>query len=68
MENHFVNPLISDGQLSRVARYVENNRSEGEIIIGGQIEERDGYFMQPTIFQNVSPDATIAQEEILAPC
>ncbi|MEM7343124.1 MAG: aldehyde dehydrogenase family protein, partial [Chloroflexota bacterium] len=67
IEGHFVTPLISDGQLSRVAGYVETGKSEGELVIGGSTAERDGYFMQPTIFQNVPAGATIDQEEIFGP-
>lgn len=67
IENHFASPLISEGQLARVAGYVEIGKSEGELIIGGSIADRAGYFMPPTIFQNVSAGAVIEQEEIFGP-
>ena len=67
IDNHFVTPLISDGQLARVAGYVDVGKGEGELVIGGSVAERDGYFMQPTIFQNVPAGSRIEQEEIFGP-
>ncbi len=67
IENHWVTPLVSEGQLSRVANYTSIGKSEGELVIGGSVAERDGYFMQPTIFQNVPAGARIEQEEIFGP-
>lgn len=67
IDNHFVTPLISQGQLERVAGYVDVGKSENELVIGGSVAERDGYFMQPTIFQNVPAGARIEQEEIFGP-
>lgn len=67
IDNHFVSPLISQGQLKRVAGYVNTGKNEGELVIGGAVAERDGYFMQPTIFQNVPAGAKIEQEEIFGP-
>ncbi|MEM7118633.1 MAG: aldehyde dehydrogenase family protein [Chloroflexota bacterium] len=67
IENHFVTPLISEGQLARVSGYVEAGKAEGELVIGGSAAEREGYFMQPTIFQNVAAGARIEQEEIFGP-
>ncbi len=65
-------PLISQEQLERVLGYIEKGRSEGaELVCGGgraayQGEER-GYWVQPTIFDRVAPDQTIAREEIFGP-
>ena len=67
IDNHFVTPLISQDQLSRLARYCEIGKSEGQLVVGGSVAEREGYFIQPTIFQNVSAGATIEQEEIFGP-
>lgn len=67
LDNHFVNPLISRQQLARVAEYVETGKGEGDLLIGGSVAERTGYFMQPTIFTNVPSGARIEQEEIFGP-
>ncbi len=65
-------PLISGDQLERVLGYVEKGRAEGaEVLTGGERAVRDGfengYWMQPTVFGRVKPDATIAREEIFGP-
>lgn len=64
-------PLVSEAQLANVKRYVEIGEREGaRLLTGGQPPEPapgKGYFFQPTIFDNVSPNSTIAQEEIFGP-
>ncbi|MDZ7267246.1 MAG: aldehyde dehydrogenase family protein [candidate division KSB1 bacterium] len=64
-------PLVSEAQLANVKRYVEIGEREGaRLICGGRPPEPapgKGYFFQPTIFDNVAPNATIAQEEIFGP-
>jgi aldehyde dehydrogenase (NAD+) len=64
-------PLVSQEQLDRVLRYVEHGRTDGaRLVIGGdraRVEGSDGYFMNPTIFDDVTPDMTIAREEIFGP-
>jgi aldehyde dehydrogenase (NAD+) len=62
-------PLISERQLARVLDYVALGTSEGRLVTGGhRIDDlRPGWFVEPTLFADVSPDARIAQEEIFGP-
>jgi acyl-CoA reductase-like NAD-dependent aldehyde dehydrogenase len=65
-------PLISADQLDRVLGYIEKGRSEGaQLVAGGEriamAGLENGFWLQPTIFDHVSPDATIAREEIFGP-
>ena len=62
-------PLISTDQMQRVSNYVKSGVQSGATLtIGGDKADRDeGNFYQPTIFDNVKVDATIAQEEIFGP-
>ncbi len=65
-------PVISEEQLDRVLGYIEKGRSEGATVLtGGGRNTGDaaggGYWLEPTIFDHVSPDATIAREEIFGP-
>ena len=63
-------PVISEEQLERVMGYVEAGRNEGATLLtgGGRAETaHGGYWLEPTIFDRVSPDATIAREEIFGP-
>ncbi len=50
-----------------ILNYIEIGKGEGKLLIGGARAEGDGYFIQPTIIDNIAPDATIALEEIFGP-
>jgi len=61
-------PLVSQAQQNRVLDYIEQGRASGaEIVTGGGTGGRDGYFVEPTIFAQPSPDASIVREEIFGP-
>jgi len=61
-------PLVSAQQLATVERYVAAGLSEGAALVcGGHRVDRPGYFYEPTIFTDVTPDMTIAREEIFGP-
>ena len=63
--------LASRKQLETVERYVETAKREGASLVAGgertDIGTGKGYFFQPTIFDGVQPDMTIAREEIFGP-
>ncbi|HXX85642.1 MAG TPA: aldehyde dehydrogenase family protein [Casimicrobiaceae bacterium] len=64
-------PLISQRQLERVLGYVEKGGQEGaDLVVGGKRLGGDlanGYYIEPTVFCNVSNTMTIAREEIFGP-
>lgn len=63
-------PLASAKQCERVMRYIVDAPSEGaKLLTGGRqiLKESGGYFVEPTIFTQVSPSARIAQQEIFGP-
>jgi gamma-glutamyl-gamma-aminobutyraldehyde dehydrogenase len=65
-----IGALINRGHMERVLSYVEIGRREGaRLVAGGEriLEETGGYFVPPTIFDNVRNDMTIAREEIFGP-
>ncbi|MEV0075320.1 aldehyde dehydrogenase [Nocardia neocaledoniensis] len=65
-----VGPLVSSAQRDRVEGYIEQARSEGNTVLvgGGRPEGLDrGWYVEPTIFADVDPGATIAQEEVFGP-
>jgi aldehyde dehydrogenase (NAD+) len=67
-----IGPAIDEAQLETDLRYIEIGRKEaGEPLIGGKRltggDYDKGYFVEPTIFGNVTLDMTIAQEEIFGP-
>ena len=64
-------PLISDAQRQRVRGYIEQGIAEGAKLVTGGAELPEGlergYFVRPTVFSEVTPGMTIAQEEIFGP-
>jgi 1-pyrroline-5-carboxylate dehydrogenase len=62
-----VGPLIDAGAERKVLGYVEVGRSEAKLLLGGRKLDREGYFIEPTIFGDVPSSARIAQEEIFGP-
>lgn len=69
IEDPDLGPLISARQRDRVTGFVERAREDASLVTGGSpIAERDpGFFFEPTIFDDVPPEAEIAQEEIFGP-
>lgn len=67
MADSDMGPLISADQYDRVLNYIDTGTEEvGEPLIGGTPDRR-GYFVKPTIFDDVNNDTRIAQEEIFGP-
>jgi acyl-CoA reductase-like NAD-dependent aldehyde dehydrogenase len=64
-------PLVSDRQRERVRGYIRRGQEEGAKLLTGGAEAPDGlargYFVAPTVFSEVTPEMTIAQEEIFGP-
>lgn len=64
-------PVVSQEQLERVMGYIKTGKREGATsTTGGERAGGDlaqGYFVQPTIFDSVRDDMTIAREEIFGP-
>jgi acyl-CoA reductase-like NAD-dependent aldehyde dehydrogenase len=64
-------PLASAAQRERVRGYIEQGLAEGAKLVTGGSEPPEGletgYFVRPTVFSEVRPDMTIAQEEIFGP-
>jgi len=61
-------PMISEGQLNIVMNYIEKGKEEGaRLVHGGERIKRDGFFLKPTVFADVTDDMTIAREEIFGP-
>jgi acyl-CoA reductase-like NAD-dependent aldehyde dehydrogenase len=63
-------PLASGKQCERVMNYIQDAPRQGaRLVAGGRrvLEETGGYFVEPTVFSDVTPAARIAQEEIFGP-
>ncbi|MEV4789565.1 aldehyde dehydrogenase family protein [Streptomyces tuirus] len=64
-----IGPVVNAKQRDRVRGYIEKGVAEGaRLVAGGPESPREtGYFVSPTVFADVTPDMTIAQEEIFGP-
>jgi acyl-CoA reductase-like NAD-dependent aldehyde dehydrogenase len=64
-------PLVSELQRERVRGYIEKGIAEGAKLVTGGAEAPEGldsgYFVRPTVFSEVTPEMTIAREEIFGP-
>jgi gamma-glutamyl-gamma-aminobutyraldehyde dehydrogenase len=65
-----IGPMIERPHLDKVLGYIEAGRREGaRVIVGGgrTLEESGGYFVEPTVFDDVTNSMKIAREEIFGP-
>jgi acyl-CoA reductase-like NAD-dependent aldehyde dehydrogenase len=63
--------IVSEAQMKSVLGYIETGKKEGAKLIAGgnraSVNGDKGFFIEPTIFDGVNNDMTIAQEEIFGP-
>jgi len=67
---NIMGPLINETQRERVLGYIEKGKADGAtLLVGGgrPASQPKGWFVEPTLFVDVDPDSTIAQEEIFGP-
>ena len=61
-------PVVNAAALDKIVSYIERGKQEGRLVAGGAlVHGQDGYFLQPTVFADVKPNAVIAQQEIFGP-
>ncbi|GIO23455.1 alpha-ketoglutaric semialdehyde dehydrogenase GucD [Oceanobacillus sp. J11TS1] len=67
----WMGPSVSQSQLDTVVSYIEKGKEEGAKLLYGGDKVRSkalkGYFIEPTVFEGVTSDMTIAKEEIFGP-
>lgn len=71
-ESTWMGPCASESQLNTVLSYIEKGIAEGASLLSGgrRVTEHgldQGFYVEPAIFENVTTDMTIAQEEIFGP-
>jgi 1-pyrroline-5-carboxylate dehydrogenase len=62
----YMGAVIDQNAMQKILDYIEIGKKEGRLLLGGG-HHGPGYFIEPTIFADVAPDARIAQEEIFGP-
>lgn len=66
-KEHFTGPVIDQAAFDKITHYIEIGKNEGQLLIGGNGDDQTGWFIQPTVFADVDPEARIMQEEIFGP-
>lgn len=67
-----VGPSVDEGQFNTVLQYIDIGKEDGATLMCGGKKAAgegldDGYFVEPTVFDHVTPDMRIAREEIFGP-
>jgi 1-pyrroline-5-carboxylate dehydrogenase len=64
---NFMGPVINQASHDKVMKYIAIGTKEGKLLVGGRDGDPKGWFVPPTIFGEVNPDARIHMEEIFGP-
>jgi acyl-CoA reductase-like NAD-dependent aldehyde dehydrogenase len=67
-----IGPVVDEAQLATVMRYIDAGRSEGATLVAGgdRLTDgplADGYYVAPTVFDDVSASMSVGREEIFGP-
>jgi 1-pyrroline-5-carboxylate dehydrogenase len=65
--DNYMGPVVNEAACESILGYIETGKTEGELLTGGMRASGRGYFIQPTVFGDIAPDATISLEEIFGP-
>lgn len=65
--NFAAGPVIDQASYNKILEYIEIGKGEGTLLAGGGKAEGNGYYIQPTVFGDVSGKARLMQEEIFGP-
>lgn len=63
----YMGPVIDQGSYDKIMDYIRIGKEEGRLMSGGHGDDSKGYFIEPTIFADLDPNARIMQEEIFGP-
>jgi 1-pyrroline-5-carboxylate dehydrogenase len=64
--NH-LGAVIDEAAFKKIQDYIKVGKKEGKLLWGGKPTGSGGWFIEPTLFINIAPDARLAQEEIFGP-
>ncbi|MBO8164763.1 MAG: L-glutamate gamma-semialdehyde dehydrogenase [Brevibacillus sp.] len=63
----YTGPVIDENAYNKILEYIEIGKQEGKLMVGGVKGPDTGYYIMPTVFADVDPNARIMQEEIFGP-
>jgi 1-pyrroline-5-carboxylate dehydrogenase len=67
IENYQVGPVCDEVAFKNILNYIEIGKNEGTLLCGGKGNDEIGYFIEPTIFENIESHHRLFQEEIFGP-
>ena len=63
----FMGAVIDQKAFRKIREYIDMGKKEGLLVHGGESHEGAGWFIPPTIFADIKPDARLSQEEVFGP-
>jgi len=67
LENHPVGPVCDEVAFKNIVNYIEIGQKEGTLLLGGKGNDEIGYYIEPTIIENIERHHRVFQEEIFGP-
>lgn len=66
---NFINAVIDEGSFTKITSYIDKVKSEAgsEIIVGGNYDKTNGYFVEPTVIVTKNPQSLTMCEEVFGP-
>lgn len=67
--SNFINAVISEVSFDKIAKYIDGAKSspDAEILVGGNYDKSEGYFVEPTVIKALKSDYVTLKEEIFGP-
>ncbi|TKC14795.1 L-glutamate gamma-semialdehyde dehydrogenase [Robertmurraya kyonggiensis] len=66
-QNNYMGPVIDQAAFDKILSYVEIGKQEGRLMTGGEGDNSKGFFVKPTVFADLDPEARLMKEEIFGP-
>jgi 1-pyrroline-5-carboxylate dehydrogenase len=66
-EDPGMGPVINASAEKTILEYIDIGQKEGKLVLGGEKDQGNGFFVRPTIFADVDSKSRISQEEIFGP-
>lgn len=65
--DNWMGPVINEASFKKAMKYIEIGKKEGKLLIGGEGDDSEGYFIKPTVFIDIDSQSQMGQDEIFAP-
>ena len=62
-----IGPVVNESAMKKIKEYIDKGSRDGQVLAGGKVDAKEGFFIEPTVIGPVAEDSTIAQEEIFGP-